>query len=106
MVGLPAKNGGFQYDFNFAANLLEVNINSIIYSNVFESEISYIKIASYMTNYTKMFNHKIGIFSPYLNTLSGGERYVASIAECFSKKPNQVDLLWQDKEIKNKLIWP
>ncbi|KKR11825.1 MAG: hypothetical protein UT39_C0002G0006 [Candidatus Woesebacteria bacterium GW2011_GWA1_39_21] len=56
-----------------------------------------------MTNYTKMFNHKIGIFSPYLNTLSGGERYVASIAECFSKKPNQVDLLWQDKEIKNKL---
>lgn len=44
---------------------------------------------------------KIGIFDPYLDTLSGGERYMLSIASCLSKN-HQVDLFWDDKEIINK----
>ena len=46
---------------------------------------------------------KIGIFSPYLDTASGGERYVGTIAECLSNKGYSVDLFWHDKTIKKKL---
>ncbi len=41
---------------------------------------------------------RIGIFSPYLNTLGGGERYLLLIAEHLSKK-HEVHLFWDDKKI-------
>jgi glycosyltransferase involved in cell wall biosynthesis len=41
---------------------------------------------------------KIGIFDPYLDTLSGGEKYMLSIASCLSKE-HEVYIFWdQDKE--------
>ena len=41
---------------------------------------------------------KIGIFDPYLDTLSGGEKYMLSIASCLSKE-NEVFIFWdKDKE--------
>ena len=46
---------------------------------------------------------KIAIFDPYLDTLGGGERYVATIAEYLSKN-HEVHLLWDDQAIKNKLM--
>jgi glycosyltransferase involved in cell wall biosynthesis len=46
---------------------------------------------------------KIGIFSPYLDTLGGGERYMMAIAQTLGKKGNQVDVFWDDPEIKQKL---
>lgn len=51
---------------------------------------------------------KVGIFDPYLDTLSGGEKYMLSIASCLAKK-NEVSIFWdQDteeirKEAKRKL---
>lgn len=45
---------------------------------------------------------KVGIFDPYLDTISGGERYVATIAECLGKK-NDVDIFWHDSRIKLEL---
>ena len=36
---------------------------------------------------------KIAIYSPYLDTLGGGERYIGTIAEILSKKQYRVDLL-------------
>lgn len=41
---------------------------------------------------------KIGIYSPYLDTLTGGELYVLSIAEFLSKK-HDVTVFWDDKDI-------
>lgn len=38
---------------------------------------------------------KIGIFDPYLDTLSGGEKYILTIASCLADK-NQVFLFWDD----------
>ena len=41
---------------------------------------------------------KIGIFDPYLGTLSGGEKYMLSIASCLSKE-HEVYVFWdQEKE--------
>lgn len=41
---------------------------------------------------------RIGIFDPYLDTLSGGEKYMLSIASCLSEK-HEVFLFWdKDKE--------
>lgn len=39
---------------------------------------------------------KIGIFDPYLDTLSGGEKYVLTIASCLSSR-HEVSIFW-DKE--------
>lgn len=46
---------------------------------------------------------KIGVYDPYLDTLSGGERYMLSIAKCLSDK-NTVDVIWDDGEIKQKAL--
>ncbi|MDO8619193.1 MAG: glycosyltransferase [Candidatus Daviesbacteria bacterium] len=42
---------------------------------------------------------KIGIYSPYLDTAGGGEKYILTIAECLSKK-EQVDVLLDEHLIK------
>jgi len=41
---------------------------------------------------------KIGIYSPYLNTLTGGEKYIFTIASCLSRN-HSVDLFWDDNNI-------
>lgn len=41
---------------------------------------------------------RIGIFDPYLDTLTGGERYILTTASCLSKK-HQVFLFWDDESI-------
>lgn len=41
---------------------------------------------------------RVGIFDPYLDTLSGGERYMLTIASCLSKN-NEVILFWDDETI-------
>jgi glycosyltransferase involved in cell wall biosynthesis len=44
---------------------------------------------------------KIGIYSPYLNTLGGGERYILLIASYLANQ-NTVHLFWDDKSITKK----
>lgn len=44
---------------------------------------------------------KIGIYTPYLNTLTGGEKYILSIASCLAKN-HSVDIFWDDKTILDK----
>lgn len=46
---------------------------------------------------------KIGIFSPYLDTLGGGERYMMTIAEFLSREGHQVNIFWDDPSVKNKI---
>lgn len=41
---------------------------------------------------------KIGIYSPYLDTLTGGEKYIFTAASCLSKE-HQVDVFWNDPSI-------
>jgi len=41
---------------------------------------------------------KIGIFDPYLDSLSGGEKYMLTAASCLSKK-HSVYLFWDDKKV-------
>lgn len=45
---------------------------------------------------------KIGIYDPYIDTLGGGERYIASIASCLSND-HTIFLFWDDPDILNKL---
>lgn len=42
---------------------------------------------------------KIGIYSPYLNSLAGGERYMLTIASCLQSN-HKVYVFWKDKKIK------
>ncbi|OGK53542.1 hypothetical protein A3B56_00265 [Candidatus Roizmanbacteria bacterium RIFCSPLOWO2_01_FULL_45_11] len=42
---------------------------------------------------------KIGIVSPYLHAMSGGERYMLTIAEYLSRY-HRVDIFWNDEKIK------
>lgn len=52
-----------------------------------------------MGDATKM---KIGVYTPYLDTLSGGEKYMLTIASYLSQK-HDVDILWNpDEEVKIK----
>lgn len=47
---------------------------------------------------------KIGIFTPYLNSLSGGEKYILTAAECLSSR-HEVFIFWDprfESEIKKK----
>ncbi len=47
---------------------------------------------------------KIGIFDPYLDSLSGGEKYILTAAKCLSNE-NEVNILWnpqKEEEIKRK----
>ena len=49
---------------------------------------------------------KIGIFDPYLDSLSGGEKYMLGIAECLASK-HEIALFWDpkhEKEIKEKAL--
>ncbi len=46
---------------------------------------------------------KAGIFDPYLNTLGGGERYIMSVAECLLNQGWEVDIFWDNKNLKKKL---
>ncbi len=41
---------------------------------------------------------KIGIYSPYLHILGGGERYIFTIAKCLADK-YKVDIFWHDPSI-------
>lgn len=47
---------------------------------------------------------RIVLHSPYLDTLGGGERYLATLAEGFARKGNQVDFFWDDPTIIKKLM--
>lgn len=40
---------------------------------------------------------KVGLFSPYLDTLGGGERYFLTAAEFFLKRGDKVDIFWKGK---------
>jgi glycosyltransferase involved in cell wall biosynthesis len=40
---------------------------------------------------------KVGLFSPYLDTLGGGERYFFTVAEYFLKRGDKVDIFWKEK---------
>jgi glycosyltransferase involved in cell wall biosynthesis len=51
----------------------------------------------------KRINKKAGFYSPYLNTLGGGERYTLTFADCLSKNGYQVDVFWNDESIKKKI---
>ena len=42
---------------------------------------------------------KVGVFSPYLNTMGGGERYLLSVAQFFLSRKHQVNLFWPDSSI-------
>ncbi|MFZ5366024.1 MAG: glycosyltransferase family 4 protein [Patescibacteria group bacterium] len=46
---------------------------------------------------------KAGFFDPYLDTIGGGERYTLTLAEHLSKKNWEVDLFWDNPELKGKL---
>lgn len=46
---------------------------------------------------------KAGFFDPYLDTIGGGERYTLTLAEHLSQKEWQVDLLWDEPKLKEKL---
>lgn len=41
---------------------------------------------------------RIGIYDPYLDTLSGGEKYMLTAAACLSEK-NDVTIFWDDRSI-------
>lgn len=41
---------------------------------------------------------KIGIYSPYLDTLTGGEKYIFTAASCLSKE-HEVTIFWDDPSI-------
>lgn len=47
---------------------------------------------------------KIGVFDPYLDSLSGGEKYILTVAECLLSE-HEVSIFWDpssEQEIKNK----
>ena len=46
---------------------------------------------------------KVGIFSPYLETMGGGERYVLTAAEFFQNRGDEVSIFWDRQQDKNKL---
>lgn len=41
---------------------------------------------------------KIGIFSPYLDTMTGGEKYILTIASFLSQR-NEVNIFWNNKDV-------
>ncbi|MBP7118834.1 glycosyltransferase family 4 protein [Candidatus Woesebacteria bacterium] len=46
---------------------------------------------------------KAGIYSPYLDTLGGGERYLAGVIAALTLRGYEVDVEWPDASIKKKL---
>lgn len=53
------------------------------------------------TKLIKLQYMKIGIYDPYLDTLSGGEKYMLTLASCLSAR-NDVTVFWDEVSIKNK----
>lgn len=47
---------------------------------------------------------KAVFYDPYLDTVGGGERYILTLAEYLSQKNWQVDLFWNEPQLKEKLI--
>lgn len=47
---------------------------------------------------------KVGIVSPYLETMGGGERYVLTAAEFFLQRGHTVNIFWNRSQDKEKLI--
>ncbi|MEK7497530.1 MAG: glycosyltransferase family 4 protein [Patescibacteria group bacterium] len=47
---------------------------------------------------------RAGIYNPYLDTLGGGERYIASVAKVLVDAGYTVDLYWEDSAIKERMI--
>ncbi len=47
---------------------------------------------------------KVGIYSPYLDIMGGGERYVLTVVEFFLKRNDDVDIFW-DKEFNFGQVW-
>lgn len=45
---------------------------------------------------------KVGIYTPYLDTLGGGERYVLTVAEFFLRRKDNVDIFWK-KDLKTEI---
>lgn len=43
---------------------------------------------------------KVGVFSPYLETRGGGERYLLTVAQYFVKRGDSVDLFWDQADKK------
>ncbi len=46
---------------------------------------------------------KIAIYNPYMDILGGGERHILSIAQVYDKQGYDVDVLWDDPSIKEKI---
>ncbi len=46
---------------------------------------------------------KVGIFSPYLETMGGGERYLLTVAEFFQDRGDAVDIFWSGDSDKTQL---
>lgn len=46
---------------------------------------------------------KAAFFDPYLDTVGGGERYTLTLAEYLSRKGWEIDLFWDNPELKEKL---
>lgn len=44
---------------------------------------------------------RVGITSPYFDTLAGGERYLLTVAECLSRE-HRVDIFWDDPMLREK----
>jgi len=46
---------------------------------------------------------KVGLYTPYLDTLGGGERYILTIASHLSEQGHQVDVFWDETGLKKRL---
>lgn len=46
---------------------------------------------------------KAGIYDPYLDTLGGGEKYCLTLAEYLLKRGAEVDLFWEEEDLKEKI---
>lgn len=47
---------------------------------------------------------KAGVCDLYLDTIGGGERYMMSFAECLEKNDWRVDVFWDDRSIRKKIV--
>lgn len=46
---------------------------------------------------------KAGIYNPYLDTIGGGERYCLTLAEWLASKGWEVEILWEDESLRERL---
>ncbi len=52
----------------------------------------------------KNINKKVAIYDPYLDTNGGGEKHLLSIAQIFDELGYEINLLWDDTNIKDELL--